>query len=97
MQKDAAGYWKITLPAQPGARYAFRIDEKETHPDPTSLSQPEGVHGLSEVIDRSGFPWEDGNWKGLPLGNMIIYELHTGVFSDTHDFEGIIRRLDYLL
>lgn len=97
MQKDDTGYWRTTLPVHPGTRYGFRLDEKETFPDVASLGQPDGVHALSEVVDRNGWLWEDDNWKGLPLGNMIIYELHTGVFSPTHDFEGIIRRLDYLL
>lgn len=26
---------------------------------------------------------------------MVIYELHTGSFSNSHDFEGIIQKLDY--
>lgn len=96
MERDDAGYWKATLPVGPGERYGFRLDEKDIFPDPASLSQPEGVHALSAVVDRSDFYWQDAGWKGIPLSNKIIYELHTGVFSDTHDFEGIIRRLDYL-
>ncbi|HVS97192.1 MAG TPA: malto-oligosyltrehalose trehalohydrolase [Puia sp.] len=97
MQKDDSGYWRITLPVLPGARYGFRLDGKETFPDPASLSQPEGVHGLSEVVDVSALSWGDRDWKGIPLSNKIIYELHTGVFSTSHDFDGIIARLDYLL
>ncbi len=63
MQKDEAGYWKITLPdVQPGLRYKFRIDGELERPDPASLSQPEGVHKASEVIDRQ-FDWTDGNWQ----------------------------------
>jgi len=96
MTRNEDGYWSINLPAQPGARYAFLLDEKDTYPDPASLSQPDGVHGHSEVVDRTTFVWSDDSWQGLPLGNMVIYELHTGVFSTTHDFEGILRRLDYL-
>jgi maltooligosyltrehalose trehalohydrolase len=99
MEKDEEGYWKVVLPPTvlPGARYFFRLDSTVTCPDPVSFHQPEGVHGPSELVDRGAFPWEDISWKGLPLSNMIIYELHTGVFSPTHDFEGILHRLDYLL
>jgi len=97
MEKDAYGYWSITLPASPGARYGFRLDgDIRSLPDPASLSQPEGVHALSQVVDVHAFPWNDSGWKGLPLSNRIIYELHTGAFSPTHDFEGILQKLDYL-
>ncbi len=96
MQQDAAGYWRVNLPVKPGTRYQFRLDEKDTHPDPASRSQPDGVHRPSEVIDTS-FNWTDDNWKGIPLSNKIIYELHTGAFSPTHDFQGIIDRLNYFV
>jgi maltooligosyltrehalose trehalohydrolase len=97
MEKDSAGYWQATLPVAPGTRYGFRLDDDpRTLPDPASLSQPEGVHALSEVVEVHAFPWNDSGWNDLPLSNRIIYELHTGVFSPTHDFEGIVRKLDYL-
>lgn len=96
MQKEAAGYWNITLPVSPGARYKFRLDGKTTCPDPASFYQPDGVHGPSAVVDRR-FIWTDGDWKGIPLSNKIIYELHTGTFSPSHDFNGIHQRLDYLV
>ena len=97
MEKDSFGYWRATLPIGPGTRYGFRLDDDtRIIPDPASLSQPDGVHALSQVIDVHAFPWNDSGWKGLPLSNRIIYELHTGAFSSTHDFEGIIRQLDYL-
>ncbi len=98
MQKDALGYWRLSLPVGPGARYGYRLDGRpENFPDPASLSQPEGVHGLSAVADPEAFIWRDLGWKGLPLSNRIIYELHTGAFSPTHNFQGIIDRLDYLV
>ena len=97
MEKDDKGYWRTTLPVTPGTRYGYRVDGKpETLPDPASYSQPDGVHGLSMVVDTHSFTWDDTGWKGLPLSNKIIYELHTGTFSPTHDFDGIIRRLEYL-
>lgn len=110
MEKDPGGYWKLLLPSasrsalspdlplvHPGARYFFRLDDSVTCPDPASFHQPEGVHGPSELADRHHFQWDDGSWPGIPLSNMIIYEIHTGAFSPTHDFEGILQRLDYLL
>ena len=97
MEKDADGYWSITLPVGPGHRYGYRLDDDpRTLPDPASLSQPNGVHALSEVVDIHAFAWNDGGWNDLPLSNRIIYELHTGTFSPTHDFEGVVEKLDYL-
>lgn len=112
MQKDEAGYWRVSIPAGgssaqplPGTRYFFRLDGEITCPDPASFSQPEGVHGPSELIDRGAPAREEEQgaeggkkegWTGIALSNMIIYELHTGAFSPSHDFEGIRQRLDYL-
>jgi len=96
MSMDDQGYWKITLPAAPGTPYRFRLNEENSCPDPASLHQPQGVHGPSVLVNRMHLSPGDEDWKGIPLSNMIIYELHAGCFSNTHDFDGIIRRLDYL-
>lgn len=96
LEEEELGYWSATLgDLLPGTRYLFRLDGKDEFPDPASLSQPEGVHGPSEVVDRT-FDWTDEDWKGMARGDMIIYELHTGTFSSRGDFRGVIDRLDYL-
>jgi len=53
------------------------------------------VHGVSAVT-ATDFAWSDETWNGLDLKDLIIYELHTGAFSPTHDFQGIIDKLEYL-
>src|SRR5690625_5948967 len=35
-------------------------------------------------------------WRGRPWEQAVVYELHTGTFSDSGTYEGIERRLDYL-
>jgi maltooligosyltrehalose trehalohydrolase len=79
-----------------GARYAYLLDGEKVRPDPASRFQPDGVHGPSMVIDPTDFRWTDQAWRGLPLEQFIIYELHTGTFSQAGTFEGIIPQLDYL-
>ncbi|HEV2355897.1 MAG TPA: malto-oligosyltrehalose trehalohydrolase, partial [Puia sp.] len=96
MDRDEWGYWHCRAQVVPGSRYLFRLEGRDSFPDPAALQQPEGVHGPSAVIDLAGFAWEDEGWTGIPLANMIIYELHTGVFTASHDFDGIITKLDHL-
>ncbi len=97
MTKDDEGYWQITvedLPAE--ALYFFMPDGEKDYPDPASAFQPQGVHGPSAVVDHSLYQWKDNEWKGLPLEELIIYELHVGTFTKEGSFEAIIPRLDEL-
>ena len=97
LEKDHFGYWSVKSNLlQPGDKYRFLIDGKKVRPDPASLSQPEGVHGPSQAIDLS-FNWSDQSWIPAPKSDWIIYELHTGTFSESGDFSGIESRLDHLL
>lgn len=95
LQRNNQGYWKTTIAAEPGTRYFFILDGELQRPDPASLSQPDSIHGASEVIDRA-FEWHDDSWIGLDKEELILYELHTGTFSPEHTFDGIISKLDYL-
>ncbi len=97
LTKDDQGYWCKTLnDIKPGTLYKFRLNKKDEFPDPASLSQPQGVHSLSQVIDHSGHSWQDNAWKGREVDDMIIYELHVGTFTPAGTFEAIIEKLDHL-
>ncbi len=96
LEAQPFGYWSAPVSdAKPGDLYYFQIDDQEPRPDPASRAQPSGVHGPSEVIDLHGFRWQDDGWSGLPLSEMIIYELHVGTFTPAGTFTAIIDRLDY--
>jgi len=91
------GYWFLSVEdIYPGYQYYYQLDSKEEFPDPASHFQPQGVHGPSQVIDHA-FLWEDQNWSGVSLKEMIIYELHVGTFTREGDFNAIIPRLDELV
>ena len=79
-----------------GADYRFLTDTGVERPDPVSRFQPFGVHGPSRVVDPEAFRWTDQSWKGLPLKDYVIYELHTGTFTEDGTFESIIPNLGYL-
>ena len=46
---------------------ASPLDGGGPFPDPASRSQPEGVHGPSEIVDPRRFAWTDAGWRGVPL------------------------------
>jgi len=79
-----------------GARYAYRIDGRGPLPDPASRYQPDGVHGLSEVVDPRRFDWTDRMWSRVAARQPVIYELHVGVFSPEGTFSGVEARLPEL-
>lgn len=98
LQKKEYGYWQGSLQnTSPETRYFFLLDGKTRRPDPASHFQPGGVHKASGIVDHHAFPWSDQTWPGIPLKDLIIYELHTGTFTEQGTFEGIISRLDYLV
>jgi len=98
LEKKDLGYWELQSDElQPGSTYNFLLNGETLIPDPASLRQPEGVHGVSEAVDLNAFVWTDQDWKNPALGSYLLYELHTGTFSPEGTFEGIIGKLDYLL
>ncbi|MFM7149840.1 MAG: malto-oligosyltrehalose trehalohydrolase [Gemmataceae bacterium] len=81
----------IVSGVQPGQRYLFHLGDRGW-PDPASRSQPEGVHGPSMVVDGR-FSWDDGDWQGLPLAEMIQYEVHIGTFTREGTFDAAVGEL----
>ena len=59
------------------------------------VAQPRGVHGPSQIVN-SRFSWNDSDWRGLPLGKYVLYELHVGTFTLQGTFDAIIPRLPSL-
>ena len=94
MQAIGSGYWQLTTDAiAPGTQYFYQLGDDLERPDPASQFQPNGVHGPSQVINHTTFSWDDSAWTGIPLDELIIYELHTGTFTPEGTFEAIIPRL----
>ncbi|WP_455379389.1 malto-oligosyltrehalose trehalohydrolase [Petrachloros mirabilis] len=97
MELRDRGYFEVTATnVDPGNRYHYIVDGENNRPDPASRFQPDGVHQPSAVVDPTAFSWTDQQWKGLPLTDFIIYELHVGTFTQAGTFEGIIPYLSYL-
>jgi maltooligosyltrehalose trehalohydrolase len=96
MQAQDRGYYGLVAEARPGCDYSYRLDGQGELADPASEFQPQGAFGPSRVVD-SRFPWTDEDWKGLPLQEYIIYELHVGTFTEAGTFASIVPRLEQLV
>ena len=97
MTKQERGYWHLKAEnIYPDTLYYYRLADASDKPDPASKFQPQGVHQASEVIDHSKMNWQDSDWTGIPLDEMIIYELHVGTFTPEGTFKAIIPRLSDL-
>jgi maltooligosyltrehalose trehalohydrolase len=78
-----------------GANYFYVVDGNE-RPDPVSRFQPAGVHGPSRVVAPEAFVWTDAAWRGIPLKDYVVYELHTGTFTPEGTFDAVTRKLSHL-
>ncbi|MFP4473136.1 MAG: malto-oligosyltrehalose trehalohydrolase [Candidatus Omnitrophota bacterium] len=97
LQKDELGYWTAKAEEiEPGTAYLYVIDGENEYPDPASLFQRDGVNQPSTVFDHGAHSWEDGGWQGIPVPEMIIYELHIGTFTHEGTFDAAAERLSDL-
>ncbi len=96
MRRQAGGYHQAVVEGvKPGARYLYRLEGRRELPDPASRSQPDGVHGASEVVEPR-FAGRDAGWAGVPLHAYVLYELHVGTFTPEGTLDAAIRHLPRL-
>jgi maltooligosyltrehalose trehalohydrolase len=97
MAASGDGYFRVTGPCGPGARYRYRLDGSAEHADPASRAQPDGVHGPSAVVDLTAHRWHDAGFLPTPLRDSVLYELHVGTFTEQGTFAAAEGRLDDLV
>jgi maltooligosyltrehalose trehalohydrolase len=91
------GWWgRPGLELAPGTDYGFLIDGEGPFPDPRSRHQPDGVHGLSRIVDPTEHEWADTAWTGRQLAGSVIYELHIGTFTPEGTFDAAAERLGHI-
>ena len=97
MLAEAGGYFAATLPGTAGSLYGFRMGgDPLVVPDPASRFQPDGPHGLSEVVDPSAYRWRDADWRGVRSDGRALYELHIGTFTPEGTWAAAAERLPHL-
>lgn len=89
------GWWTSERALAPGTRYGFSLDGGPPLPDPRSLSQPDGVHGLSEVVGPAVFA-DRPAWPGRSLRGGVGYEMHIGTFTPEGTFDAAAAKVDHL-
>jgi maltooligosyltrehalose trehalohydrolase len=97
MQPTERGYHVVEAPGVgAGSRYRYRLDGTKTRNDPAARFLPEGITGPTEVVDPGRFRWTDRGWKGQPLQDLVVYELHVGTYTAEGTFEALIPHLKEL-
>ncbi|MBV9169654.1 MAG: malto-oligosyltrehalose trehalohydrolase [Chloroflexi bacterium] len=97
MQRERDGLWCASVrDATPESSYRFRLNGADAFPDPYSRSQPDGVHGPSQVVDPRAFEWHDSGWRGLDIDGLVIYQCHVGTATPEGTFDALIGQLPRL-
>ncbi len=97
MERTSDGYFRGEADCDTDSKYWFVLNGGEDLPDPASRSQPDGVHGPSQIVDLGQFSWADGGFVPLPLRDNVLYELHVGTFSHGGTFSSAVEYLDTLV
>jgi maltooligosyltrehalose trehalohydrolase len=97
LEPEGNGYFSgQSSQAGPSSLYRYRLDGRDSFPDPALRFQPQGPHGPSQVIDSRGFLWTDQSWRGCGLDGQVIYEMHVGTFTRAGTWEAAGRELPVL-
>lgn len=93
MAPEADGWFRLNRRCPLGVLYRYRIDGELSVPDPASRSQPQGVHGPSQVVAPQRYHWRNPHWRGRPWREAVIQELHVGLLGG---YAGVMRELPRL-
>lgn len=97
MREAGEGWFELETDAvEPGGAYGFALGDGLRVPDPAARAQVGDVHGPSGLVDPRSYEWKTASWRGRPWEEAVVYELHTGTFSEQGDFDGVRAKLDHL-
>lgn len=98
MQADGSGWHELsTSAASAGSEYRYLLEDGTSVPDPASRYQPRDVHGPSQVMNPNEYVWSDGEWRGRPWSEAVLYELHIGTFTSKGTFAAAAEHLSHLV
>jgi len=92
MLPEGDGWFETRVPAEEGDAYDYLLPEGQSVPDPAARRQAGGVHGPSLLTA----PRQPEPWPGRPWEEAVIYELHTGTFTEAGTFRAAMAELPRL-
>ena len=95
LEQEDNGILAATARVARNELYMYRVGNS-LFPDPASHYQPDGVHGPSMVVDHSSYSWEIEGWKGRPMDEYILYELHVGTFGEKGTYMDVLPKIDHI-
>jgi maltooligosyltrehalose trehalohydrolase len=98
LDMEADGEWHrlFVEGAKAGDIYRFRVSDDLLVPDPASRFQPDDIDGPSQVVDPGRYSWTDGDWRGRPWEEAVIYEAHLGTVTPGGTFSSLADKLEQL-
>lgn len=97
LESEERGYFSgIGYGVSAGTPYHIVLDGETVRPDPASRFQPQGPHGVSQVVDPATFAWTDHGWMGPDPDSLVIYEMHIGTFTREGTWAAAISELPRL-
>ena len=87
---------RLATGVSPGAEYHFVLADGTAVPDPASRAQKADVNGPSLIIDPGRYGWRNGEWRGRPWEETVVYEMHIGTFTPEGTFRAAMEKLPYL-
>lgn len=98
MEPREDGWFSLEIDsATAGSEYMFLCADGMAVPDPAARRQARDVHGPSELVDPENYRWQADGWRGRPWEEAVIYELHTGAFTEPGTFRAAMEKLDHLV
>lgn len=91
------GFWQATLEkGNLESEYSILLDGEGPYPDPASRFMPNGISGRSLLHLPEGYKWKNKSWKGVPLQDYAIEEIHVGTFTNQGTYSAVEEKLDHL-
>lgn len=91
------GFWQATIGMEyMESEYSILLDGEGPYPDPASRFMPNGIASRSLLHLPERYKWKNKSWKGVPLREYAIEELHIGTFTDEGTYAAAEEKLDHL-
>src|SRR3954453_11359855 len=95
LEPEGLGVWAGAPPLADGDDYWIVLDGNRL-PDPYTRFQPKGLRGPSRVVDPATWTWTDRRWRGVPLRDLVLLEVHVGTFTPEGTFDAAVEHLQRL-